>query len=161
MAEALTEQESGEAPQDISARPGDPVAKSFWITGTLALVWNLLGVMAYVMQMTMTEEAMLALPEAERTLYENVPAWATAAFALAVNGGALGCLLLLLRRAWAFPVLIVSLAAILVQMYHSLFIVNSIEVYGPGGVIMPVMVIVIAVFLVWYANKARNRGWIN
>ena len=94
-------------------------------------------------------------------LIESTPVWAISAFAIAVNGGALGCLLLLLRQAWAFPVLIASLAGILVQMYHSIFIANSIEVYGPGGMIMPVMVIVIAIFLVWYAKGAKEKGWIN
>jgi len=158
MAEDFPGQDRTEAPGETAA--AGVVPRSFWITAALALAWNLLGVMAYIVQMTMTEEALLALPEVERTLYENVPAWATAAFAIAVNGGALGCLLLLLRRAWAYPVLIVSLAGILVQMYHSLFVANSIEVYGPGGMTMPVMVIVIGAYLVWYANKARDRGWI-
>ena len=160
MSEEQSGEVSGEVLESSESQVASPVAKSFWIIGALALVWNLIGVVAYIMQMTMTDEALLALPEAERTLYQHVPAWATAAFALAVNGGALGCLLLLMRRAWAFAVLVVSLVAILVQMYHSLFMVKSIEVYGPGGVIMPVMVIGVGVFLVWYANKARDRGWI-
>ena len=134
---------------------------SFYIISGAALVWNLLGVMAYVMQVTMTQDALNALPEAERMLIENAPVWATSAFAIAVNGGALGCLLLLLRQTWAFPVLVASLAGVVAQMYHSIFIANSIEVYGPGGMIMPAMVIVISVFLVWYAKDARQKGWIN
>ena len=134
---------------------------SFYIISGAALAWNLLGVMAYVMQVTMTQEALNALPEAERMLLENAPVWATSAFAIAVNGGALGCLLLLLRQTWAFPVLIASLAGVVVQMSHSFLIANSIEVYGPGGLIMPAMIIVISVFLVWYAKGARGKGWIN
>jgi hypothetical protein len=110
--------------------------------------------------MRMTEEAFAAMPEAERMLYMNVPVWATAAFAIAVNGGAVGCLLLILRRAWAFPVLVASLLGVIVQMYHSLFVANSIDVYGPGGMIMPIMVLGISAFLVWYAMHARNKGWI-
>lgn len=153
----MSEQQAAAAPEAGAA----PVPRSFWIIAAVALVWNLLGVMAYIMQMTMTEEALLALPAAERALYENVPAWATSAFAIAVNAGALGCILLLLRRAWAVPVLIVSLAGVLVQMYHSLFIARSIDVYGLGGLSMPVLVVVIAVFLVWYARQAHSRNWID
>jgi hypothetical protein len=134
---------------------------SFYVISGAALTWNLLGVMAYVMQVTMTSEAMNELPEAQRMLIESIPVWATSAFAIAVNGGALGCLLLILRQAWAYPVLIVSLAGIVVQMYHSIFIANSIEVYGPGSMIMPAMVIVIAVFLVWYAKGAKEKRWIS
>lgn len=134
---------------------------SFYIISGAALVWNLLGVMAYVMQVTMTQEAMNALPEAERMLLESAPVWATSAFAIAVNGGALGCLLLLLRQSWAFPVLVASLAGVVVQMYHAIFLADSIEVYGPGGMIMPAMVMVISIFLVWYSKDAKEKGWIN
>jgi hypothetical protein len=134
--------------------------RSFWIISGVALVWNLMGVMAYLMQAYMTDEAIAALPAAERALYENVPSWAVGAFAIAVFGGALGCILLLLRRRIAMPVLVGSLLGILVQMYHSFFIANSIEVYGPGKTIMPIMVIVIGAGLVWYVNSASQKGWL-
>lgn len=135
--------------------------RSFYVIGGVALAWNLLGVMAYIMQVTMSPEALSALPNAERMLYENMPDWATAAFAIAVNGGALGALLLILRKALAIPVLIASLLGVIVQMYHSFLIANSIEVYGPGGMIMPIMVLVISVFLVWYSRGAKAKGWIS
>lgn len=125
----------------------------------IALVWNLMGVMAYVAQMTMSPEAMQALPENERMLYENTPSWATGAFALAVWGGTLGSMFLLLRRKLATPVLIISLVGIAVQMFHSFFMSKSIEVYGPGGMVMPVMIAVIAVYLVWLSKKATANGW--
>ena len=135
--------------------------RSFYVIAGVALVWNLLGVMAYIMQVTMSPEALGALPDAERMLIENIPAWVTAAFAIAVNGGALGALLLLLKKALSIPVLIASLLGVIVQMYHSFFIANAIEVYGPGGMIMPIMVIVISIFLVWYSRDAKAKGWIS
>ncbi|GAB4188417.1 MAG: hypothetical protein Tsb002_14690 [Wenzhouxiangellaceae bacterium] len=132
----------------------------FWVVGSLALLWNLMGVFAYVAQVTMSAEDLAAMPEAQRVLYETVPAWATAAFALAVFGGALGCLLLLLRRSWAFAALVISLVAVLVQMYHAFFMSKSFEVFGPGSMIMPLMVIIIAILLVWLARKATRAGWL-
>lgn len=131
----------------------------FWVVCSITLVWNLMGVMAYVSQVTMSPEALQAQPEAERALYEGVPSWATGAFALAVWGGALGCALLLLRRKLATPILIISLIGVLVQMYHSFFISNSIQVYGPGGMIMPIMVIIIAILLILLSRKATSNGW--
>jgi hypothetical protein len=133
--------------------------KWFMIVAAVLLVWNLVGVMAYIMQVTMSPEVIAALPEAQRQLYENTPAWATAAFAIAVNGGALGCVLLLLKRNLAGLFLQFSLAGVLVQMFHSFFMSNSFEVFGPGGMVMPVLVIVIAIYLVWLAVSAKNRGW--
>lgn len=132
----------------------------FWIVSALALVWNLMGVMAYIGQVTMSPDAMQALPEEQRSFYTSVPAWATGAFAIAVFGGTLGCLLLLLRRRWATLVLIVSLAGILVQMFHSFVIANSIEVFGPGGMVMPIMILAIAIGLIWFSRKATANGWL-
>ena len=53
--------------------------KWFMVVAAVLLVWNLMGVMAYIMQVTMSPEVFAALPEAERQLYENTPTWATAA----------------------------------------------------------------------------------
>ena len=131
----------------------------FTVVAAVALVWNLLGVMAYIMQVTMSPEALAVLPEEQRQMYENTPAWATAAFAVAVNGGALGCVLLLLKKKLAGLFLQLSLAGVLVQMFHSFFMSESTEVFGPGMLIMPVMVIVIAAYLVWLAARAKTKRW--
>lgn len=131
----------------------------FWVISAMALVWNLLGVMAYIEQVTMSAEALQAMPENERALYESAPAWATSAFAVAVWAGALGSVLLLIRKKWAIPVLIVSFVGIVVQMVHSFGIANSIEVYGPGGMVMPVMVLIIGAALIWFSRKANEKGW--
>ncbi len=131
----------------------------FTVVAAVMLVWNLLGVMAYIAQVTMTPEAIAALPEAQRQLLETTPTWATAAFALAVNGGALGCLFLVLKKNLAAIFLQLSLAGVLVQMFHSFFMSKSFEVFGPGEMVMPVMVIVIAIYLVTLAAKAKARRW--
>ena len=72
----------------------------YWVSGA-ALVWNLLGIAAYIGQVTMSPETLAGLPPEQRALYEQTPAWVTSAFAIAVNAGAIGCLLLLLRKALA------------------------------------------------------------
>jgi hypothetical protein len=133
----------------------------FWVVTGIALVWNLMGVMAYIVQVTMSPEALQALPENERTLLESVPAWATSAFAIAVWGSTLGSILLLMRKKIATPVFILSFAGILVQMYYNLFMSKSMEVYGPGGLAMPIMVLVFGVFLIWFSRKSTANGWIN
>ncbi len=107
----------------------------------------------------MTPEMLAALPEAERALYENIPMWATVAFALAVFGGAIGSLLLGLKKSMAFYPLIISAVGVCVQMYHSFFVIDSVAVYGPGSAIMPGMVLVIAIALVWLAKHANAKGW--
>ena len=132
----------------------------FWIIAGVALIWNLMGVSAYIMQVTMSAEILSSLPEAERALYENVPVWATGAFALAVFGGAIGCVLLLLRRNLSVPVFGASFAGVIVQMIYNFGIANSIAVYGPGSMLMPVMVVIIGAFLIWYSMSAKGKGWL-
>ena len=133
--------------------------KWFMVVSVVLLIWNLFGVMAYIAQVMMSPESLAALPEEQRQLYESTPAWATAAFAVAVNCGALGCLLLVLKRNLAGLLLQLSLAGVLVQMFHAFFMSKSFEVFGPGGMIMPVMVIVIAIYLVVLAAKAKTLRW--
>ena len=101
----------------------------FWVVSGIALVWNLMGVMAYIMQVTMSPEALQALPENERTLMESVPTWATSAFAIAVWGSTLGSILLLMRKKLATSVLILAFAGILVQMYYNIFMSKSMDLF--------------------------------
>ena len=134
----------------------------YWIVSIVALIWNLMGAMAYLGQAFITEEMKAAMPEERLALMENTPAWATAAFAFAVWGGVLGCIALLLRKKWAKMVLMVSLLGILIQLGYSYFMTNAVEVYGTAqGVVMPIVLIVIGVGLVVFANSAQKKLWIN
>lgn len=136
-----------------------PVKSFFWTAGA-ALIWNLAGFGAYIAEVTRAPEALAALPEATRTLYENTPSWATAAFAIAVTCGVLGCLLLLLRKSLALPVLVISLIAVLVQNFNSFFLMDAMSVVGPGGATASAAIVVIGVYLIWFANDAKSKGWI-
>ncbi|MBT8181744.1 MAG: hypothetical protein KJO53_09160 [Eudoraea sp.] len=134
----------------------------FWIVSILALLWNLMGVMAYLGQAYMTEEMKAEYTSEQLALMESTPAWITAAFAIAVWGGLLGCLALLLRKKWAKPLLILSLIGILVQMAYSFFMTNAAEVYGQvQGVITPLIVIIIGIALVQFARITEKRNWIS
>ena len=121
------------------------VPKWFTVVAVLALIWNLMGVMAFIQDQSTTQ---------------TTPILVTIAFALAVFGGTLGCLLLILKRALARLFLIISLISVLIQMFHAYLISNAWEVFGPGGAIMPVMVIIIAIYLVWLSKVATQNSWL-
>lgn len=137
-----------------------PPRSFYWVSGA-ALVWNLVGMMSYIAQVTMSPDALAALPEAQRALYANIPTWATSAYAIAVTAGVIGSLLLILRKAWAVPVFAISLLAVLVQMYHAFFMTSMLEVMGPTSAILPALVIVIGGLLIWYSNSAKSKGFIS
>ena len=129
----------------------------FWVVSGVGLVWNLIGVAAFVSQMTLD---MTTLPAAERAYYESMPAWTTAAFAVAVFGRVIGCVGLLLRQRWTFAMLVVCLLGIVVQASHSLFIGDGIEVFGPTGFVIPLFTFLIGAALAGFARYATQQGWI-
>jgi hypothetical protein len=131
----------------------------FKTVAIIALIWNLLGVLAFAGQMLLTPEMLAELPVAEQELYASTPLWARVAFALAIFCGALGSLLLLLKKLLSTPILIFSLVVVVVQMAHSFLMSKSLDVLGPSSAIMPVMILLIAIYLVWLSKKAQVKGW--
>jgi hypothetical protein len=138
--------------------PSESPTRSFRIISTLALLWNALGIVTWLMTVTMSDAALAALPEAEQELYTNVPAGVTVSYAVAVFGGTVGSIGLLLRRAWAVPILGLSLAGILLQMGHALLASQLLAVKGAGAAVLPLLIVVVAALLLWYAVPARSRG---
>ncbi|MCB0485291.1 MAG: hypothetical protein KDC47_03750 [Flavobacteriaceae bacterium] len=132
----------------------------FWIISVIALLWNAMGVNAYIQQAYKTDSFKAMYTEEQLDMIANTPAWATAAFAVAVFGGILGSLGLLLRKKWAKSLFLLSLLGIIVQMTYNLFISKAMEVYGPGAVIMPILVLFVGVFLLWYSKKAIAKKWL-
>ncbi len=135
-------------------------SSAFWVIAIIALLWNLSGLFAFFSEVFITEEALSSLTDAQRQLYESTPVWLKVFYGIAVFGGTLGCIVLLLRKKLSIQLFTISLIAIIIQMSYSLFMTNAIEVYGIVSAIMPMVVIGIGVFLVWYSRRSKNMGWI-
>jgi uncharacterized membrane protein len=126
-----------------------------------ALIWNLLGVFAFIMHLMMTPDMISKLPLDQQAAYSNVPLWSTIAFAVAVFGGTLGCILLLAKNAFATPTFALSLVAIFIQQFYNFIVINSIKMLGISAVFMPILVIVIAFLLLYLSIKSKQQGWLN
>lgn len=133
---------------------------AFWSISIIALLWNLSGLFAFFSEVFMSQEALAALTEAQRALYESTPLWLKVFYGIAVFGGTFGCIALLARKSLAITLFIISLLAIIIQMGYSLFLTNAVEVYGAIAAIMPVIVIGIGIFLVWYSKSVKSKGWL-
>jgi len=131
---------------------------SFWVVAGFALIWNALGGVNYLMQMN--TEFVATLPDTHRAIIIGRPAWATGGFAIGVFGGALGGLLLLLRKPAAFYVLVASLLGVAVTMVHTAGVANSVKFSAPEIFVMLLLPLIVAAYLVWYAKRARSKGWI-
>ena len=127
----------------------------FWIISVLALLWNLMGVLAYLSRHFITEEMVAEMePQLQYEMGIEHPAWYTALFAFAVFGGVLGALGLLLRKKWAYMLfLISSICATAQQIYY------VVTVEGTDK-IMPTLVIIVCMFLLWYSKHSIKKEWI-
>lgn len=136
------------------------IQKWYWAVAVFFLIWNLMGVGSFFQNTFISDEALNALPVAERDLYNNYPLWTKIAFAIAVFGGTIGSVGLLMKKKWAKSAFIVSLIAIIPQMTHNLFFTITREVYGPGSEIMPLFIIIFGVFLVWFSALGIKKSWL-
>lgn len=132
---------------------------SFWVIGSVALIWNLMGSINFVMQMN--PEVVAQMPESHRMIIGLRPFWATIAFALAVFGGTLACIMLLLRKSSAFYLFVASLIGVLVTMIPHIHLVGS-SIHKPFEILMMIaMPILVAVFLLWYVKWAESKTWLS
>lgn len=138
-----------------------PAPKWFIGVAIIALLWNLIGVLVFVSQITITPESLEQLPPAEQALYLNIPFWANAAFAIAVFSGTTASFMLLFKMSWAVNLFIGSLIGIAVQMYHAFFLAQAFDVFGPGGLIMPIMVTTFSLIFLTIAVLARRKKWLS
>lgn len=123
---------------------------SFWIVAIAGLIWNLMGSMNYIMQTN--PETVAQMPDVYQMIINGRPSWATAGFAIAVFGGSVGCILLLLRKNVAVPVFMLSLAGIVLTVIHATMLVGMV----PSSVLS----VLVGGALLWYATIARRNNWL-
>lgn len=132
----------------------------FKVVAIVALLWNLLGCFAFASDLRLTPDDVAKLSAAQQTLYAARAGWAVVATAIAVIGGALGCLGLLLGKKWAFVLLLLSLAGILVQDFGLFVLVDGATLAGSVAVVMQAVVLAVGIGLVLLARKGIARGWL-
>jgi len=132
----------------------------FWTISIIALLWYLMDMSAFFMRMFMSDEALLAMAENQRQHIQNIPLWVNFVFAFEVFGGTLGCISLLLKKKWAYPLFIISLFAVLAQTTYIYFLSDSITVMGAMAIVMPLVAIVIGSGLIFHAKSSISKGWL-
>ncbi|MDX2504801.1 MAG: hypothetical protein QNL62_10035 [Gammaproteobacteria bacterium] len=130
---------------------------SFWIITTFMLIWNVMGCINFFVQMN--PEMVASYRDNEQAIISGRPVWATIAFAIAVFGGALGCVLLMIKKHVAFYIFIASLLGVIVTTAHTLNIGIKFGIGEIIGIIL--MPTLLAVFLIWYSKLAERKGWIS
>ena len=130
-----------------------PGAK-FWAVGAFGLIWSVMGCYNYITQTN--PEVLAQFPEAYQIAINSRPGWVTLSSVIAVFCGALGSALMLMRRAVARPVLLLSLLGVVVTLLQALWMIGSAP--GAGSIAMGIGIsVVVAAYLVWFTHRKAGR----
>jgi hypothetical protein len=133
----------------------------FWLVAVLAVLWGVIGVAAFYMDLTMSPAALADMTQYDRTLRASRPGWFMWLYGAAVWAGFIGGVLLLLRSTLAHPVFVLALVLVIAMFGYIFAVTDLIAVKGfvvAAG--FPIVIAAIAAAEIWFAARARLRGWI-
>jgi hypothetical protein len=123
---------------------------AFWLIVTIGLVWNAIGAAFFLGQV-----GALGGPFAPTRDQPTMPDWITVAYAIGVWGSVIALIGLLMRRRWSRPVLWIALVALCVDFGWVFF------ASGAGVQPLGVVVLIIALGLALFTDRAARRGWLH
>jgi hypothetical protein len=142
-----------------------PSAKApwhIWVVGVVSLLWNSVGAMDFVMTQTKNKSYMSGFTPAQLEFYYGFPLWVVAAWGIAVWGGVLGSLFLLLRKRLAVHFFVASLVCIILTSIRNFVFSNGMEIMGGvGSLIFSALIFAIGVLLLLYARSMSKRTVLN
>ncbi len=142
------------------AQTTQPLPKWFLIVASLALIWNLMGGWAFFYEINLSPEAIATLPQNQQGFYEDKSIWHNVLFAISVLTGIVGSFLLIMRKKIVIPIFTISLVTILLHDIYSFIIRGFYKVALPSQYGMPALVLIIALFLLWFSRWSHKKGWL-
>ena len=134
-----------------------PVAAWFMVAAVASLLFMVLGCVSYLMHVFADPATM---PLDQRAAYAVEPAWVTGAYAVAVWVGLAGAILLVLRRRFAEPALLLSLVATLVWLAGLVLVRDLRENMSANDLLVAIVVTALTWTIYWFARHSRMRGWL-
>ena len=134
-----------------------PVAAWYLPAAIASLLFMALGCIMYLMHVFADPAAM---PLDQRAAYDAEPRWVTAVYAVAVWVGLAGAALLVKRNRLAEPLLLVSLAAVLVWLAGLLLVTDLRETMSANDLLVAIVVTALTWTIFWFARRSRRRGWL-
>lgn len=139
-----------------------PPAKWFKPSSIFILLWMVLGVAMFALDLMTTPEQAAALPEAQRLLRDERPLWLMIVFGVATGAGLLGAIALVLRKSAAVTLLTLSLAAVTLQFGYTIVGMQAIARVGAANALgVPGFIFCMGAFSLWVAIKGSNEAWLS
>jgi len=130
-----------------------------WLVGIIGGLWSVMGVVSFISTQMNVEAMMSGFPPQQRAYFLSFPLWTDACWAISVFAGLIGCVLLLLRKLLASPVLFVSLLGATVYSLGGLFLLGGMNVMREtGGLGLSFVPIVVGAILALYARAMSKNG---
>lgn len=134
---------------------------SYWVVSILALLWMLVGVAAWFMDLLTDEAALAQMTDAQRELYTRRPQWVFLVYAVAIFAGLAGAVGLLVRKGWAVTAFGVSLVAVIIQFGYTFLVMRAAELLGTAAALpFPMFILVVGALLLWFSSRSKRRGWL-
>jgi hypothetical protein len=136
----------------------------FWVISVILLVWAIGGASIYIAYFLETPEQFArsaetaANSEAYARYVEAIPGWAIAAGIIAAGARLFAGLGLLLRRAWAAPLYVVSAMAFAVALYRAFVIADAASAMSPAHVATEGVFLALSLFAIWFSYSSKARG---
>jgi hypothetical protein len=130
----------------------------YWVGAGASLLFMLIGCASYAMHVY-TDPA--TLPLDQRVMFEAEPAWVTMMLGLASIVGALGAIMLLLRRKAAVPLLLISLIVTIIWFAGLMTAAKLRDLLSTTEIATLVVALALAWTIFWFARHSRQRGWLH
>lgn len=134
------------------------IPRYFTIIAIILLLWNLMGLAAFVMQYTADLTELAKSDPTTAQAFATMPSWVWIAYAIAVGAGTLGAILLLMKKAAAATLFLISLIAVIVQFGYTFLGTGLLAVKGPSVLAFPAFIVVMAIVQLLYARNLVGKG---
>ncbi|MEO9662749.1 MAG: hypothetical protein ABJG16_16135 [Maribacter dokdonensis] len=134
--------------------------KVFWAVAVFALFYSITEILSFLSECFVTDEIYNVLTDDERYIYENRPFWLLIVFGVDVFAGTTASLFLLLRKAMAFKLGLISIIATTVQILYFYFYSNISDVIGPTSMQMPLIIFAISFMLLLFIKYSIIKRWL-
>jgi nitrate reductase gamma subunit len=145
--------------------PADTVPPvSFWAISIALLLWGLGGASIYVAYFLETPDQFAqaaesaANSEAYADYIANIPFWAIVIGMTAAVTRLLGAIGLLLRRAWALPLFLISVGLFLIVLYRAFVLANVASAMSGTHIAVELVFVALGLFAVWFARDNRSKN---
>lgn len=129
-----------------------------WLVGVAALIWNAIGCWQMWLKISGDAGYWGGLTPEESAYLASVPLWTDVAAGVAVIGGLLGALLLLMRNRVAVAAFLIGMAAWVADNVYVHLLSDGTRILGVGmGIVVTVLFILQIAYSAWMAKRGVLR----